>query len=72
MKKGGRLFLVVTVTIAFLVVVGLLQFLHMQAETTPVALPPDQLLPFDPSLRTDFFDDLQTRQANQLGSELGY
>ncbi|NTV30459.1 hypothetical protein HGA91_00570 [candidate division WWE3 bacterium] len=72
MKGKSRYFILSIATGVFLVAIIIFQVMHTQADTTPIALPPEQLLPFDGALRTDFFTQLEERKANQLGTDLGY
>ena len=68
----ARMSLVVLVTIGFLVVAGIFEVLHWQANLEPVTVAPDQLRTFDGTLRNDFISELNTRKNNQLGTDLGY
>jgi hypothetical protein len=60
------------ITLIFLALVGIFEFIHMQMKADVVAVPTEYLQPLDVTLKTDFLENLRGRQGNVLGPDLGY
>ncbi len=64
--------LILIITGLFIVIAGGFEFMHMRADIEPVEVDSEVLKSFDPTLNTNFADDLKVRQENESGPDLGY
>lgn len=67
-----KLFLIIFITIVFIAVLGVFEWIHRQVDVEVGEVPAQYLQPIDASLKTDFIEQLEQRQGNNLGSDLGY
>ncbi len=69
---NSKLILIAIVTVIFLGVVGVFEYLHRQADIEPVSVPANILAPINTSLDLSFIEKLEGRETNQLGTDLGF
>lgn len=59
-------------TCVFVLISGVFMYLHSQAQLEPVEVDEEVMREFDPTLDTSFLENLESRQANQVGIDLVY